>query len=201
MGYFAHFQDAAPSYANNWPYKLFLCSVSSALEGVQTVSGKTWCSSSSYTLEKLERKKIKIQEKLHQKRKVSLINRTARDGHESWLHSATSENSLETPIVTLLTGWWVHECLLVFASSNIQIKGRAAEATILRVQLQQMHFFVLNSKKSVSKKKPDAQDLRLSRVHHTFVFHILLNNFLMTAELKKVRLSIHWGAHSQCCVL
>lgn len=154
MGYFAHFQDAAPSYANNWPYKLFLCSVSTALEGVHSISGKTWCSSSSYTLEKLERKKTKIQEKLHQKRKVSLVNRTARDGHESWLHSATSESSLETHIVTLLTGWWVHECLLVFASSNIQLKGRAAEAIILRVQLQQMHFlFWIQKNQSVKRNQ------------------------------------------------
>lgn len=72
------------------------------LRGYGLFSVKMWCFSSSRTSEMLERKKSK--KCCSKKRKVPLINRTTRNGQGSHLHSAGSENTLETTPVALLTG-------------------------------------------------------------------------------------------------
>lgn len=102
----------------------------------------------------------------------------------------------KTPRDAVLFGCWAdqHPLVLAFLKKN-WIKGRAAEVNILRMQLQRMNF-LFGIQKSISKKK---SIVSTDPVHHTFGFHIPLNNFLMTAE-QRSEVEDTQSAHSQLAV-
>lgn len=176
-------------------YKFFLCSVSCALERVQTVSVKT-CSSRSCTLEKMERKEV--HEVLQQKKEGHINQENNKKWERASFASSWQRKHARNFLICSVNWVMSSGTFTCVCSPPILSEKNSSKSNYLNSAGATNVFFILSLKTKISKKKPDLCDLHWAMLSHSspyFWLSCASKWFPWGLLSKKVQLRINWGAH------
>lgn len=170
-----------------WAYKLLLCSVPTALEGVWTLSVKMWCSGSSCTSEKLERKK---NPRVLKQKKEGRVNQ---QNNLPWARDSVAFCCQgELPEMPCSLGVELRNVHLSLLSSNTESKGEQQKQTSSDCSCKEGIFYFEFRSQSV--KRNQWSPLIQFTILLAFTYLWIISWWLLS---KEVQLRIQWGVRSQ----